>query len=114
MDISHERCRSGDHPPSASVCRAAASRAGLTARQRQEGRFMSAAKKTPDAVTSRHSDPRTIRERLTLTAPAAKAIAPRTLADKLMLVGILDLQSLDVVETLVESRIRRIRQNKSR
>jgi len=75
---------------------------------------MSAAKKKRDAMTSTLTDPRTIRERLTLTAPAAKLTAPNTLADKLMLVGILDLESLDAVETLVESRIRRIRQDKSR
>lgn len=75
---------------------------------------MSAAKKTGDAMAPRQTDPRTIRERLTLTAPAAKTCAPSTLADKLMLVGILDLKSLDAVERLVESRIRRIRQQKSR
>jgi hypothetical protein len=75
---------------------------------------MSAAKETRDARTSRQTDPRTIRERLTLTVPAAKAAAPNTLADKLMLVGILDLKSLDAVETLVESRIKKIRQDKSR
>jgi hypothetical protein len=75
---------------------------------------MSAAKRKRDAMTSAQTDPRTIRERLTLTAPAAKAAAPNTLADKLMLVGILDLKSLDAVEILVESRIRRIRQDKSR
>jgi hypothetical protein len=75
---------------------------------------MSGAKETQDAMTSRQTDPRTIRERLTLTVPAAKATAPNTLADKLMLVGILDLKSLDAVETLVESRIKKIRQDKSR